>query len=193
MKRHLHVLVVWALAAAGLMAGRGVLAQAGRPVAITVNVASDTERKGQGTGVQVTEKKTLQITVANLTGQDFAALQVKYHLFGKAADDKKVSVTRSGEEEVKLARMGKVKVESGTVGFTFTPRHTEKVGKSNITVPPAGEKYAGYAVQVYQGTNMLTEAIEPVDLRPILLAEMQQQEKEAKEDKEGKKKEKKAE
>ena len=197
MKRHHRLMLVLPVVFVGSLCGRAALAQGSRAVSITVNVTTDRENKGQGaSAVQVTEKKTLQITVANLTGTVYPALKVKYCLFGKAADDKKVSATRSGDEDIKLASMGKTKVESAPVSFVFTPRHSEKAGKSNVTVPAAGEKYAGYGIQVFNGETLLAEAVEPVDLKPMMQAEMQRVDKEAKEDKDkegkdgGKKKDK---
>jgi hypothetical protein len=156
-------------------------AQMVKPVAIKVDVKSDTGKKGVGgSGVETTQQKKLEINLTNQGPKELPKLSVRYFFFGKGGDekDKAPSISDRGEHEVKLAPMGKAKIETEEAKFTFIRRHTEKAGNSMVTVPASGEKYVGYAVQVWDGDKLVAEDVNPVELRPVLQAETKEKEKE---------------
>ena len=175
MNRTLRIGTLAAAAVAWSVSGSTARAQ-GKPVMIAVNVANESPKKAaaktdakpaEGEMIQM---KKLEISVTNVSPQDFPALTVKYYLFAKGAGDKEPSVAKSGDEPIKLAPMAKAKVVSPVVTFSYTGQHVQKSGKSNIPIPAKGDKYAGYAVQVMNGDVVLGEVCDPADLKTALQA-----------------------
>ena len=104
---------------------------------------------------------SLKITVGNLTQNDLGDLQVRYFLFTKNVKDSKPVLKEIGSKRVRLDKGGSDAVETSDVEFTYVPQKNEKDkhGKSH-PVPPSGDKFAGYFVQVRKSGEPVGEQLD---------------------------------
>ena len=144
-------------------------------VRVEVRTASESDRKDiKGTSAAtVTQYKTLTIL---LSGKPKApeTRVIKWTAYGRDAKDRDVSVIESGEIKLDLAANGQQTAESKRVVATHTPEHSagSKSGsggggggsKGSKKVEASGVKFAGYSVQVLDGTTVVGEAADPIGI-----------------------------
>jgi hypothetical protein len=156
-----------------LMLARGASAQIS-PVSITVNVvgSTDTDRaklpkRGGGIvpKVTVTQERQLEIKLANRRPGNLDDVTVRYFLFAKSVEDKEIILLRTGRRRVSLAPLQTETVKTEMVTTSHTDQYSKKSQGKVVFVPPTGQKFAGYAVQVWQGDRLVGELYEPPEMK----------------------------
>lgn len=191
-----------ALCASAVLLSHAVLcacAQTG-PIAVRVErieriqpPSSTMSLKGQTLGDDpITKRVRLDISISNLTQNQYTNLTVRYYLFasdakemGKTIQNRTTTIVGKGEKTISLSKLGATSIQSEQVSTTYTPQHSKisggggsrstrsgsrgarSVGSSGkvTTVPASGTQFVGFGVQVWQNDAMLAEQFEPSALK----------------------------
>ncbi len=142
-------------------------------VRVEVRTASESDRKEiKGASADtVTQFKTLTILVSGKAKTPETRI-VKWTAYGRDAKDRDVSAIETGEVKLDLPTAGQQTIESKRISTTYTPEHSAgskgKGGSSgggsgsrSKKVEASGKKYAGYTVQVLDGSTVVGEASDP--------------------------------
>ena len=182
-RRFLSALPVPAVSAFALLLQFGGTAAEAQMVAsndrvrIEAKLTTDTDRKDLGgtTTDTVTQKKSI---IIKLTGKPKSpeTRVVKWTAYGRDVKEKDVKVLESAELPLALDKGGIQTVETKTFSSTYTPEHSKgKGGKGGggkgsggksggKKVEAEGTKFAGYSIQVMEGTHVVGEASDPVGI-----------------------------
>ncbi len=109
---------------------------------------------------EVTRAYWLNIRVTNLAGTKLEGATLKWTLFAanlrRGADS--ILVEKSGDIKIGVDANGRyADLATPKVAFVFTPMHSERKGRSSITVEEAGHRYHGFHVEVMSGDTVLGE------------------------------------
>ena len=146
-------------------------------VRIEAKLTTDTDRKDLGgtTTDTVTQKKSITIKLSGKAKSPETRV-VKWTAYGRDVKDNDVKVLESAELPLALDKSGTQTVETKTFSSTYTPEHSKgKGGKGGKggggkgkgggkKVEAEGTKFAGYAIQVKDGSQVVGEASDPVGI-----------------------------
>lgn len=143
-------------------------------VRVEVQIATQSDRKdlAKTSADQVTQYKTLSIVLSGKPKSPESRV-IKWTAYGRNMKSNSVQPLDSGEIKLELVN-GRQTAESKRVTTTYTPDHFEtSTSRSRSTgrstprakkVEAAGTKFAGYSVQVMDGSSVVGEAIEPASI-----------------------------
>lgn len=121
---------------------------------------------------EITQKRQLQITLSNRTGQNLANLTVRYFLFTQGLDDKEIHLFKTGKRDVSLGPSASQIIKSEEASTAYTPQHSKPIKEGRVTrfeqIPASGQKNAGYGVQVFDGQTLLAETFEPPEVKSYI-------------------------
>lgn len=120
-----------------------------------------------------TQKRSLDISLQNLSRVDKEELVVKYWFFSKNVKSGDVRVLVTGERKTSVAAGKKEIVNSEQGNSTFTEDHFESSGKGGgkgggKKVEGSGEKIVGYGVRLMDGEKVLQEVFNPTGMKDKL-------------------------
>jgi len=129
------------------------------PVMLTVKAASE-NKTADKKQAEVTRAYWLNIRVTNLSGTKLEGATLKWTLFAanlrRGADS--IVVEKSGDIKIAVDANGRyADLATPKVAYVFAPMHSERKGRSSITVEEAGHRYHGFHVQVINGDTVLGE------------------------------------
>ena len=155
------------------------------PIHMTIDQHSDTKRPkakpGHPSMSNLEQHRSLTIKLFNNSGEPFDHLVVKYFFLGHDLKDHKITVLQQGQRKSALAPRGGDTVDSEEVTNVYTEAHSEianskghgksnggKSGKSAKKVPASGRKVIGYAVQVFNGNQIVAESYDNPSYKEIV-------------------------
>ena len=116
-----------------------------------------------------TQKRSLDVTLQNLSRVDKEDLVVKYWFFSKNVKSGDVKVLVAGERKTSVAAGKKEIVNSEQGNSTFTEDHFESSGKGGgKKIEGSGEKIVGYGVRLMDGEKVLQEVFNPTGMKDKL-------------------------
>ncbi len=129
------------------------------PVMLNVKAASE-NKTADKKQAEVTRAYWLNIRVTNLSGTKLEGATLKWTLFAanlrRGADS--IVVEKSGDVKITVDANGRyADLATPKVAYVFAPMHSERKGRSSITVEEAGHRYHGFHVQVINGDTVLGE------------------------------------
>ena len=142
------------------------------PIHMNIDQHSDTKRPktkpGQPSMSNLEQHRSLTIKLFNNSAEPYDHLVVKYFFLGHDMKDHKITVLQQGQRKSALAPRGSDTVDSEEVTNIYTEAHDEasnskgrgksKGGKSVKKIPASGRKVIGYAVQVFNGSQIEAES-----------------------------------
>jgi len=139
-------------------------------VLLTVKAASE-NKTADKKKAEVTRAYWLNVRVTNSSGTKLEGVTLKWTMFAanlrRGTDS--IVVEKSGDIKITVDANGRyVDIATPKVSFVYTPMHSERKGRSSITVEEAGHRYHGYHLQVLNGDTVLGEAISNEGLRKQL-------------------------
>jgi hypothetical protein len=126
-------------------------------VSLAVRAASE-NKTADKKKAEVTRAYWLNIRVTNLSGTKLDGATLKWTLFAanlrRGADS--IVVEISGDISITVDANGRyADLTTPKVSFVHTPMHSERKGRSSITVEETGHRYHGFHVQVVNGDAVL--------------------------------------
>lgn len=126
-------------------------------VMLNVKVASE-NKTADKKKAEVTRAYWLNIRVTNQSGVKLEGATLKWTLFAanlrRGADA--IVVEKSGDINVSVDANGRyTDLVTPKVAYVHTPMHSERKGRSSITVEETGHRYHGFHVQVVSGDTVL--------------------------------------
>ncbi len=128
---------------------------------IMLNVKASSENKtADKKKAEVTRAFWLNVRDTNPSCSRLEGVTLKWTLFAanlrRGADS--IVVEKSGDIKISVDANGRyADLTTPKVAFVYTPMHSERKGRSSITVEEAGHRYHGYHVQVLNGDVLLGE------------------------------------
>lgn len=128
---------------------------------IMLNVKPASENKtADKKQAEVTRAFWLNIRVTNPSGAKLEGATLKWTLYAanlrRGADS--IVVEKSGDINISVDANGRyADLVTPKVAYVYTPMHTQRKGRSSITVEEAGHRYHGFHVQVVKGDTVLGE------------------------------------
>jgi len=128
---------------------------------VMLNVKAASENKtADKKQAEVTRAFWLNMRVTNTSGVKLEGATLKWTLFAanlrRGADS--IVVEKSGDIQISVDANGRyADLTTPKVAFVYTPMHSERKGRSSITVEEAGHRYHGFHVQVVNGDAVLGE------------------------------------
>lgn len=128
---------------------------------VMLNVKAASENKtADKKQAEVTRAFWLNMRVTNTSGVKLEGATLKWTLFAanlrRGADS--IVVEKSGDIQISVDANGRyADLTTPKVAFVYTPMHSERKGRSSITVEEAGHRYHGFHVQVVNGDTVLGE------------------------------------
>lgn len=128
---------------------------------VILNVKAASENKTvDKKQAEVTRAFWLNMRVTNTSGVKLEGATLKWTLFAanlrRGADS--IVVEKSGDIQISVDANGRyADLTTPKVAFVYTPMHSERKGRSSITVEEAGHRYHGFHVQVVNGDTVLGE------------------------------------
>lgn len=116
-------------------------------------------------GAKEVEKNKLSINLRNGSTQDYKGLKVNYYFFSKNAGEPGIEILKQGSAPADLPPSKTATVESEEATVEFSPAYTDrKAGR----IKAAGAKFAGHAVQVFNGDALVGEAFSSEQMKKVL-------------------------
>lgn len=145
------------------------------PIRLDVVQKQKTDSKGKSNESK-TQKRSLDISLQNLSRESYDKLVVKYWFFSRDVNKGEPSVYKHGERTSSLAPGKKEIIASEEISSSFTEDHVEiERGKNGAKgkgsspkakkVEGKGEKIIGYGVQVLNEGKVLTEFFSPQGMK----------------------------
>ncbi len=135
-------------------------------VRLDVRQHSKTDSSGK-TNDTKKQSRSLTIALQNTSKEAMDGLVVKYWFFARNMKSKDIKVVMKGERKSSIAPASKDEVESESATSIYTEKHVEvsaarsgRGGANRTTIKKieaSGDKLAGYAVQLVQGTKIIAE------------------------------------
>lgn len=128
---------------------------------VMLNVKPASENKtADKKKAEVTRAYWLNVRVSNQSGVKLEGATLKWTLFAanlrRGTDS--IVVEKSGDIKISVDANGRyADLVTPKVAFVFTPMHSERKGRSSITVEEAGHRYHGFHVQVMNGDTVIGE------------------------------------
>lgn len=128
---------------------------------VMLNVKAASENKtADKKKAEVTRAYWLNIRVTNSSATKLEGATLKWTLYAanlrRGSDS--VVVEKSGDIKISLDANGRyADLATPKVAFVFTPMHSERKGRSSITIEESGHRYHGFHVQVVNGDTVLGE------------------------------------
>lgn len=128
---------------------------------VMLNVKPASENKtADKKQAEVTRAYWLNVRVTNQSGVKLEGATLKWTLFAanlrRGTDS--IVVEKSGDIKISVDANGRyADLVTPKVAFVFTPMHSERKGRSSITVEEAGHRYHGFHVQVMSGDAVIGE------------------------------------
>lgn len=128
---------------------------------VMLNVKAASENKtADKKKAEVTRAYWLNVRVTNQSGVKLEGATLKWTLFAanlrRGTDS--IVVEKSGDIKISVDANGRyADLVTPKVAFVFTPMHSERKGRSSITVEEAGHRYHGFHVQVMNGDTVIGE------------------------------------
>lgn len=138
----------------------------GSPVRIDVNPTGGAsyDRSQGSMASKATESKKLEIILSSSAREVPAGLKVRWTIYGRTMDGNRLTSLGTGESAVAVAPGQKQTVLSETITATSTPAHSVSSGSGrgrgrvkSKQMPAEGSRYAGYGVQILQGSTVVGE------------------------------------
>jgi hypothetical protein len=131
-------------------------------VAAQIRVAPGKSVSTTAAGREATQTRFLEMNITNRTREDLSGLSVKWTLFGSDLKNNDTVISGSGEAKSSLAPGRSEKLNTPEVVFSYSRAGVQKgnakgVGRAR-RAEPAGSRYSGWAVRVYQEGNLVGEA-----------------------------------
>jgi uncharacterized membrane protein YdfJ with MMPL/SSD domain len=166
-----HALCSWIVALSWtFLCGGAVHAAdpAQRHITAKVSVDSSSDyKKIAGTSEKIkSNTRRLAITLENMDKEPADDVSVKWAIYARKMDNKKLFAVKQGTEKIKLSAQGKTTVQSqsatmkGNDKYTVTTQRRENNGRIRTDSkkhPAEGEEYVGYSVEVYVGSTLIQE------------------------------------
>ena len=165
--------VVAAIFAPGTVSGQMI--PTNDRVRVEVRITGDSARKDlkNTTASAVTQNKTLVILLSGKPKSPESRI-VKWTAYGRDMKGHDVRQIESGEVKLDLPANGQQTVESKRISVTYTPDHSEVTktksrGNNKGTtkakkIEASGVKFAGYSVQVLDGSAVVGQASDPENI-----------------------------
>lgn len=128
---------------------------------VMLNVKAASENKtADKKKAEVTRAYWLNIRVTNPSGVKLEGATLKWTLYAanlrRGSDT--IVVEKSGDISVSVDANGRyTDLTTPKVAFVHTPMHSERKGRSSITVEESGHRYHGFHVQVVNGDAVLAD------------------------------------
>jgi hypothetical protein len=128
---------------------------------VMLNVKPASENKtADKKQAEVTRAYWLNVRVTNQSGVKLEGATLKWTLFAanlrRGTDS--IVVEKSGDIKISVDANGRyADLATPKVAFVFTPMHSERKGRSSITVEETGHRYHGFHVQVLSGDAVIGE------------------------------------
>lgn len=128
---------------------------------VMLNVKAASENKtADKKQAEVTRAYWLNVRVTNQSGVKLEGATLKWTLFAanlrRGTDS--IVVEKSGDIKISVDANGRyVDLATPKVAFVYTPMHSERKGRSSVTVEEAGHRYHGFHVQVMNGDAVIGE------------------------------------
>ncbi len=128
---------------------------------VMLNVKAASENKtADKKKAEVTRAYWLNIRVTNPSGVKLEGATLKWTLYAanlrRGSDS--IVVEKSGDISVSVDANGRyTDLTTPKVAFVYTPMHSERKGRSSITVEESGHRYHGFHVQVVNGDAVLAD------------------------------------
>lgn len=128
---------------------------------VMLNVKPASENKtADKKKAEVTRAYWLNVRVTNQSGVKLEGATLKWTLFAanlrRGTDS--IVVEKSGDIKISVDANGRyADLATPKVAFVFTPMHSERKGRSSVTVEEAGHRYHGFHVQVVSGDAVIGE------------------------------------
>lgn len=128
---------------------------------VMLNVKAASENKtADKKKAEVTRAYWLNIRVTNPSGVKLEGATLKWTLYAanlrRGSDS--IVVEKSGDISVSVDANGRyTDLTTPKVAFVHTPMHSERKGRSSITVEESGHRYHGFHVQVVNGDAVLAD------------------------------------
>lgn len=128
---------------------------------VMLNVKAASENKtADKKQAEVTRAYWLNVRVTNQSGVKLEGATLKWTLFAanlrRGTDS--IVVEKSGDIKISVDANGRyVDLATPKVAFVYTPMHSERKGRSSVTVEEAGHRYHGFHVQVMNGDTVIGE------------------------------------
>ena len=128
---------------------------------VMLNVKAASENKtADKKQAEVTRAYWLNVRVTNQSGVKLEGATLKWTLFAanlrRGTDS--IVVEKSGDVKISVDANGRyADLVTPKVAFVYTPMHSERKGRSSITVEEAGHRYHGFHVQVLSGDAVIGE------------------------------------
>ncbi|HEX8373002.1 MAG TPA: hypothetical protein VF585_09500 [Chthoniobacterales bacterium] len=148
------------------------------PITLTVRTVPIPEKKDPAAKkppvkVDVDQKK-MEATLRNTSKEAVAGAVVNFYFIGKSAGAPEPKVLDKDSKTQDIAPGTPVVVESKVATATFTPAHRTQPAKGSTDKPEsvkaAGDKFAGWAVQVMSGAEILAEAYSSPAMKAVVTA-----------------------
>lgn len=154
--------ILWSLLLTGVASAGSVM----------LNVKPASENKtADKKQAEVTRAYWLNVRVTNPSGVKLEGVTLKWTLYAanlrRGSDS--IVVEKSGDMKIAVDASGRyTDLVTPKVAFVYTPMHSERKGRSSITVEESGHRYHGWHVQILNGDTVLGEAISNEGLRKHL-------------------------
>ena len=152
------------------------------PIRMDIEQHSETKRPkvkpGHPSMSNLEQHRSLTIKLQNNSAESFDHLVVKYFFLGHDMKDHKITVLNRGERKSALVPRGSDTVDGEEFTNVYTEAHNEVAnskgrGKSKgrataKKIPASGRKVIGYAVQVFNGSEIVAESYDNPSYKQIV-------------------------
>lgn len=118
-----------------------------------------------------TQVRTVSATVSNTGKSDMSSVEVRWAIYGKTMDGNKLVEITSGAETKNVPAGASIVFESREVSISGAREHAVASGggrrKRYKDVPASGERYYGYAVEVFIGGKMVLSRYEQPSIKNL--------------------------
>ena len=162
----------------GALCGPVLAEPVGRHISAKIDLENSNDFKNIGGSNAKTkvQHRQLNVTLDN-RDKEQAAVSVKWAIFAHKMDNNKLVTVKQGTASATVGALSTATVKSDRVTITGTPKHTVvvnnnrrnakgKVQTTSKSEPANGEEYYGYSVQVFAGSELISETYSQPSLKP---------------------------
>ena len=124
-----------------------------------------------GSSAKESHHRWLEVKLVGMSLKETSVVQLKWTFFADDLDHDKVINKASGTETVDLGQGQVATIKTKDTVFEYVRQHSEKTGSGRRArsklVKATGQRYHGWAVQVFVGNEMAGEAYSSRDIAPL--------------------------
>ena len=141
---------------------------------IPIQQKKDTEKDKKDEVKVDVEQRKLEASLKNTSNASMTGVEVFYYFIGKSVGSSEMKILTKDTKKQNLAPGALLVAESKLATATFTGAHLSKPKKDSKEKPErvkaVGDKFGGWAVQVFLGEEMIAESYSSPALKTLMPA-----------------------